>query len=1269
MYKSVVVFICCLFLLTAKTSTGQVCEWISASYNANLEEIRTVTTDKNNDIIAGGNYYYKLSIDTFQRGTSNYGAGLIIKYTPDGTIKWVYNTTTTFRPLSVQAGAAVWQLKTDAQNNIYALCNMAGLGTVNFGNGYSITTTVYTDSMVLIKLNPDGIIQWMKTVAFTSNATENYRKYALTIDSKDNAIVGYNSFDYTPPVDSYSEGFHLAKYSPQGNRILSKSFLYKNALLFELDVDKEDNVYILGHADSSYVFGGNTLSTSAGVLVLKTDSLFNPVKGFQHNLNNNPYQLFHSYNQDPVTHFAVTTDGAVALTGAFKGTADFGGKIVTATNTSNLFLAYYDSDFSLKWVRVDSAQNATTAINDLQLRNNHIYGGGIISPGLPQPMVKFGGHKVNVVPYYVNLLIFKADTLGNVLWFFNSANPNKSYACDAHAYSIAVDSLDDCILGGAFATNPGTNSAQHYVTVFNRIAKGAANNKLADLFVAKIAPNGIFRGYVNPNPYCAGDTILIPYTKIGNYEPGNQFIAQLSDSAGNFDGGERELGRTTDTADGEIKGTLPMFNVATGKNYRIRILSTQPQVQSFYKKDSLRLLIYSRDTANAGPDLLVCKGQQVQLSVTGGTRWSWNPSTFVNNLTDTAKQQIAITADTTIDYRVIISDSSGCGLTDTDFVKVSVRPPLSATISGPASLCRGSSTLLSAGLTGGHSFGYHYTWQQETDLGFITLRTGKQPDIQVSPFATTRYRVIAGDSCTLLSDTAYFILNIDTTITVTPPADTTICKGHKAILTANGTGCNPLRHSYLWLIKNTPVVVATTQTAQLLPVSTTTYTIVLRDTIGKLYDTAEVTVFVDEVFTLIPPSDTTICVGQTIQCAATVLSCDTVAIKYVWTLNNNATVIGNGSALTISPLSTEIYRVIAKSDNNGLSDTAFVTVNVKPPLTVKISGPDTVCEGNPLTLMANIAGGNSTTYSLTWTEEGSLWTSVQNPTIHTPQANTKYFASVSDNCSPDVKDSLLVVVIPLPKAAFDVAPVEGCTPLQVVLTDKSVGNDTSLNIWKKSKTTTATGIASHTLSYYKNSNETFSLVVSNAWGCKDSISEFESIKVHKLPRADFIVKPDIRETGKELLLVNNSSGGILYQWQTGDGALFYHRRQKDTTYTYADSGFYTLLLKVTDENGCTDTATRVIRVFDAMFCVIPNAFTPNGDGNNEVFAPVCNGLSNYTLTIYSRWGQVLQECNNCHWDANYADAPVPDGLYLYKIQVNAESGLKEIIYGQLNVLR
>ena len=139
----------------------------------------------------------------------------------------------------------------------------------------------------------------------------------------------------------------------------------------------------------------------------------------------------------------------------------------------------------------------------------------------------------------------------------------------------------------------------------------------------------------------------------------------------------------------------------------------------------------------------------------------------------------------------------------------------------------------------------------------------------------------------------------------------------------------------------------------------------------------------------------------------------------------------------------------------------------------------------------------------------------------------------------------------------------------------------------------------------------------------------------------------------------------------GDGNTLSPQYGKDTSYKYHedDTGQREVKLIAINNQGCKDTSKQQILLYNKVHCTIPTAFTPNGDGLNNTFKPVCVGVGNYTLTIYNRWGQVIYQRENGEWDGNYADNPSPSGVYMYKLQINAQSKKKKLTYGTVQVIR
>jgi gliding motility-associated-like protein len=127
-----------------------------------------------------------------------------------------------------------------------------------------------------------------------------------------------------------------------------------------------------------------------------------------------------------------------------------------------------------------------------------------------------------------------------------------------------------------------------------------------------------------------------------------------------------------------------------------------------------------------------------------------------------------------------------------------------------------------------------------------------------------------------------------------------------------------------------------------------------------------------------------------------------------------------------------------------------------------------------------------------------------------------------------------------------------------------------------------------------------------------------------------------------------STGGTSpysYSWNFGDGQT---STSQNASNTFTGAGTYTVTLTTTDANGCTDTVQSIITTMEGI--LIPNVFSPNGDGTNDEFYIPNSGLKEYKIEIYDRWGVLIfeSEAPAIHWDGHsIAGGPCTDGTYYY----------------------
>jgi gliding motility-associated-like protein len=845
-------------------------------------------------------------------------------------------------------------------------------------------------------------------------------------------------------------------------------------------------------------------------------------------------------------------------------------------DTSEFLL--YDKNFRFRArKRLFSFQEGHDSVNIsytyVAFSEKSIYVNGTITNDKSQtPLTFFLDGVLYRLPEKNTRFYLKLDTLLNVLWFFSGDASSSPVPL-----KMEVDGRGDIYLTGDHLANTGD------FVIFGDTIKGRPSRFQS---IIKITDYSITRGEVFAGPYCAGDSMEIPYTIKGVYDPGNRFIAQLSDENGNFDDTTkiRTLGWIESTEDSTIRGELPLFEVSSSGNYRIRVISTNPPVQSFYKEDSLRLLIYSRDKADPGPDETICLGDSFQLNTFGGTAWEWSPAI---NMDDSTLRQPSVWPSTNTTYRIVISDSSGCGEPDTAFKNILIRPnPKIDLPSDEYVVCLREPAQIQAHFYDGDTSGYRWSWRFAQgiwqELNRDSFRTSTAVDFALTS-TTPRSRLLAiilEDGCHPKPDTAFVNVRLSPhrVRSILSTQDSVICYQSQQNLIANISGGDSLTYQWQWfevdamgefsLIKQDSLRFSDTLQVQLRPESKDfqRYALVSNDNCIPFFDTAyfDVNINPHQPQAGILPTDTAICPSTEVELVGQVNNGSALGYAFVWLdeVNNILQTDTGFSPQNFSPTpdfsggqSERMYRLVAQDLCSPYADTAQTRIIPLEPLqAIPNTFDTTVCSGQELSLSASGLGGVGTQYQFQWILNDRIISSESDVmvTLREPQGDTMSVQNlklvISDNCMPQndtaditvrVKPALQSVILREPQDNnephhdFAVQDTTVCSGSELRFFAKALGGDSTNYsyewLWNDSLIGTTEELV---FTPIHPSPSTLHLITKD--GCTVP-NDTTSITINILPPLQVsFTAADTLCLGEELELIAEANGGVdsnyMYQW-------------------------------------------------------------------------------------------------------------------------------------------
>ena len=691
-------------------------------------------------------------------------------------------------------------------------------------------------------------------------------------------------------------------------------------------------------------------------------------------------------------------------------------------------------------------------------------------------------------------------------------------------------------------------------------------------------------------------------------------------------------------------------------------------------------------TATALPASL-CLGQSTVLTGAGANTYSWMPGSLSGTT-------VNVTPATTTTYSVTGNSVAGC--TSTGSVTVTINSNASIAVTAlPATICLGQSTVLTG--AGANT----YSWMP----GSLSGTT-----INVTPATTTTYSV-TGTTSTGCSGTTSLTVSVNPIPIITASAlPANICNGQSTSLT--GAGAN----TYSWM----PGSLSGT-TVNVTPASTMTYSVTGTSAAGCT-STSSIVVTINASPNTTATSSDEHC-GHADGTANANASGGLVPYSYIWsnnsTANNLTGLTGNNYSVTVT-------------DNNGCSASSSVSL-------VNMAGPSapwgtitqescSSCNGSitiaPIngTLPYSYIWSNGQTsslvnglcnglYGVTVTDANNCTASNQTNIINTPaptaignmvnpaqcnQSNGEGTVIVNGGTGPfnylwtNGQTSQNLTNVTGGNYVVGVSDANGCTTTAAVVINVVGSPNVILNSTEAicNKATGAAwaavtggsgiysyqwsnGIQTDTINNLSPGN--YCVTVSDGNCTTHSCTDVLNISG---PIAEFSVSPTLMTTeDSQCFLIDQSVGASTWSWLFGDGT---SGNLQNPSHNYQNTGTYEITLVITDANGCIDSTIHSVTVKGVYLFYIPNAFTPNGNGLNDFFAPTGLNidLSNFEMFIYDRWGKQFYYTKDISkpWNGTLNNSGNKEelflGVYVYKIIITDKiDGLKHEYVGKVTLVQ
>ncbi|MCX7861894.1 MAG: gliding motility-associated C-terminal domain-containing protein [Bacteroidales bacterium] len=644
--------------------------------------------------------------------------------------------------------------------------------------------------------------------------------------------------------------------------------------------------------------------------------------------------------------------------------------------------------------------------------------------------------------------------------------------------------------------------------------------------------------------------------------------------------------------------------------------------------DSVKVTVH-RIELQSTPDTMICAQSQIQISVTpthttGTVQYQWQPSAYIVSGGQTANPIVNPSQNTT--FYVTVTDAFGCSAVDS--IRVEIDP------------FNASFSQVNPVLCYNECIGFIQVSVNQPVLPVTYIWNNGQQTAQISNLCAGTYTVTVTDGlgCSKVLSTSFSNPPLlEGSIQVLSPASCDPLNPNTGAIQVTAWGGTPSYH-YHWNTNDT--------FPNLQNLFAGTYTVTITDQNGC--DTIlSATISDPSPLQILATAEPTLCYGSCDGSAQVYITTQgTPPYTYVWNTGQTTTSIQNlcagGYVVTVTDAEycVRVFPVTVQQPDS-----------IRPILTI----PPIKCNGDTTFIaISQVLGGTppfvylwnngSTSSSLHGISSGQYWLeitdahgckdtthiSITQPTILTATANV-----INTLCTSSCNGSIVL------------QPIGGTSPYSY--------------LWNSGQ---------QSASINSLCEGTYRVTITDANGCT-YVQEQVVGNNHYVPPLEAQANP---------IYIYNGQTSQLYAQTSVNGQLIWSPTQtlsnwhiKNPIASPAQTTTY--YVQITDANGCTNIDSITVYVMDVVcrepYIYVPNAFTPNGDGNNDILYVRAGMATDLYFAIYDRWGELIFETTDQHkgWDGTFKGKPMDPAVFVYYLSVTCLDKMKFEKKGNITLIR